>query len=178
MVFPLDYSNVSLRGEPKGLRVVLSERGLWRAGLHLKCKNGCELGAANCCAVTIMASQPDFIEEKCQLEKIIVAMGHKVIFYPKFHCELNYIENFWGAAKQYTRANCNYTWKGLQETLPKGLDSVSLPTIRRFARKAFRYMDIYRKGLTGKAAEHAARKYRSHRRVPDSVFNDININDV
>jgi len=178
MVFPLDYSNVSLRGEPKGLRVVLSERGLWRAGLHLKCKNGCELGAANCCAVTIMASQSDFIEEKCWLEKMVVAMGHKVIFYPKFHCELNYIENFWSAVKQYMHANCNYTWKGLQETLPKGLNSVFLPTIQHFAKKVFHYMDIYCKDLTGKAAEHAARKYRSHRRVPDSVFNDININDV
>ncbi|CAG8668554.1 3373_t:CDS:2, partial [Ambispora gerdemannii] len=31
MVFPLDYPDVSLRGEPKGLRIVLSERGLWRA---------------------------------------------------------------------------------------------------------------------------------------------------
>ena len=78
---------------------MLSERGLWRAGLHLKCKNGCELEATNCCAVTIMASQPDFIEQKCRLEEVIIAMGHKVIFYPKFHCELNYIENFWGAAK-------------------------------------------------------------------------------
>ncbi|CAG8847410.1 38811_t:CDS:1, partial [Gigaspora margarita] len=77
MVFPLDHQDVSLRGQPKGLRVVLSERGLWREGLLKKCKNGCELGATNCCAVTIMSNEPDFLEQKCQLEEIITSRGHK-----------------------------------------------------------------------------------------------------
>jgi hypothetical protein len=34
------------------------------------------------------------------LQEIIEAKGHKVVFYPKFHCELNYIEMYWGAAKR------------------------------------------------------------------------------
>ena len=53
-------------------------------------------------AVRILELQPDFVNQKSLIEETIESHGHKVIFYPKFHCELNFIELFWGAAKQYT----------------------------------------------------------------------------
>jgi len=37
------------------------------------------------------------------LETVILQAGHEVLFYPKFHCELNYIEYYWAALKRYTR---------------------------------------------------------------------------
>ena len=80
---------------------------------------------------------------------------------------------YWGAAKLYMRENCNYTWVGLQQTVPKALDSVPLITIRKYAQKSWRYMDIYRKGITGKMAEFAAKKYKSHHCVPDTIYNEI-----
>ena len=43
------------------------------------------------------------------IQEIIESKGHKVIFYPKFHCELNYIEMYQGAAKRYSQNNCDYT---------------------------------------------------------------------
>jgi len=117
-----------------------------------------------------MSLQPDFMAQKSAIEEVIEQAGHLCIFYPKFHCECNFIEMYWGAAKRYTRENCDYSWGGLQAILDVALDSVDLPTIRRFARKSFRYMDLYRQGVTGKLAEYACKKFRSHRRIPSHTL--------
>jgi hypothetical protein len=58
----------------------------------------------------------------------------------------------------------------LQKTVPEALDSVPLITLHRYARKSWRYMDIYRKDLTGKIAEFVNKKYKTHRRVPDMIM--------
>ena len=124
----------------------------------------------DCCGRKIISLQPDFLAQRSALVEVIEDSGHVCIFFPKFHCELNFIERYWGAAKRYARNNCNYTWSGLQETVPRALDSVDLITIRRFARKTWRYMDLYRHGVTGKLAEYAAKKYISHRRIPEDAW--------
>ena len=79
-----------------------------------------------------------------------------------------------GAAKRHARENCNYSWAGLKQIVPQSLESVPLVTIRKFARKAWRYMDLYQKGIDGKLAEYAVKKYKSHRRIPDEVLEELN----
>ncbi|CAG8778034.1 31646_t:CDS:2, partial [Racocetra persica] len=167
MCFPMDYKIPELREEPKGLREILKERKLWHDEMKLKCKGGCEEGSINCYARTAIANQPDFKAQRRKLEETIILAGHEVIFYPKFHCELNYIENFWGSAKRYLWSHCDYTWEGLKKTVLQALASVPLSEIRR-------YIDAYRKGLTSEAAKYAVKKYQSHRRIPDSILFDIN----
>uniref|UniRef100_U9T1L9 Uncharacterized protein n=2 Tax=Rhizophagus irregularis TaxID=588596 RepID=U9T1L9_RHIID len=49
------------------------------------------------------------------------------------------------------------------------LISVSVTTIRKFARKSWKYMDAYNKGLEGRTAEWAVNKYKSHRRLPENI---------
>ena len=151
-----------------------SNRELWSPNLRLDCRGKC-LNNAQCCARSLLRNQPDFKKQKGLLEETIVAAGHKIIFYPKFHCELNFIENFWGEAKRHAHNNWDLSWKGLVETVPKSLASVSLPTIRRDAQRCFRYKDVYRKNLSSKAAENAVKKYRSHRKVPSSILMDVNV---
>ena len=113
-----------LIGKPKGMKRVLQERGLWRENLKKQCgrqkKNKsnfedrvfqetmehyqarvtdrCEVGKG-CCALRILEAQDDFANEVSLLETLIQQSGHEVIFYPKFHCELNYIEYYWAVLK-------------------------------------------------------------------------------
>ena len=47
----------------------------------------------------ILSLQSDFATQKPLIQEIIESRGHKVIFYPKFHCELNFIEQFWDVTK-------------------------------------------------------------------------------
>jgi len=69
------------------------------------------------------------------LQEVIENLGHKTIFYPKFHPELNLIEMCWGSAKRYAQNNCEYTWIGLQRNVPIALDYFSLVEMRRKVNK-------------------------------------------
>ncbi|KAH8796800.1 hypothetical protein DL96DRAFT_1643617 [Flagelloscypha sp. PMI_526] len=48
----------------------------------------------------ILYNQPDFANQKSQLEILCELRGYKVLFLPKFHCELNFIEQVWGMSNQ------------------------------------------------------------------------------
>lgn len=53
----------------------------------------------NCCMQRVLSLQPDLCTEKPLLQLVIEKAGHKCLFLPKFHCELNPIEMIWGQAK-------------------------------------------------------------------------------
>lgn len=52
-----------------------------------------------CCAKRVLSLQQDFIDEKPLLQTYIEKAGHVCLFFPKFHCELNAIELYWGFGK-------------------------------------------------------------------------------
>ncbi|KAF9506866.1 hypothetical protein BS47DRAFT_1374022 [Hydnum rufescens UP504] len=76
----------------KGMVVILEE--------HAQCPDfKCEKGATNCCCCQLLFNEPDFININSILEAHCQEHGFTVIFLPKFHCELNFIEMCWGFAK-------------------------------------------------------------------------------
>jgi hypothetical protein len=121
-----------------------------------------------------MSQQSDFLAEKSALQNLIEENGHMCMFYLEF----NFIEMYWGATKKYMREHCNYSWKGLQETLPKGLDSIETNIIRKFARKSWRYIQLYRIRLFVKLAEYAVKKFKFHHHIPQDILNQFLIENI
>jgi hypothetical protein len=179
MTFPMEHPEFP--GQLKGMKQVLLERGLWKNGLVMQCKKAkdgsggkCKAGATDCCARRILDLQPDFQEQKSLVQEVIETAGHLCIFLPKFHCELNFIEFFWGAVKKYLRTNCDYTFKTLQDNMPNALASIPIGTIRKWEHRMIRWMEAYRSGLGAKEAqiqvkEFSSRHYTSHRCIPESI---------
>ena len=104
--FYFEDDHVQYPGFFKGMEIIIRERGLWpEGGLRSSCPGfKCPEGQMNCCCRRLLFTQPDFMAQKSALEELITSRGHLCDFYPKFHCELNFIEMYWGAAKLRYRA--------------------------------------------------------------------------
>ncbi|KDQ53649.1 hypothetical protein JAAARDRAFT_136897 [Jaapia argillacea MUCL 33604] len=128
-----------------------------------------------CCCRRLLYNQPDFVNVESRLETMCKARGYQVVFLPKFHCELNFIEQCWGAAKRKYRLNpTSSTEADLERNVVSALDSIPLTQMRKFATRASRFMDAYRKGLNGRQAAWAGKKYRGHRVLPNSILDELN----
>ena len=108
----------------------------------------------------VLGGMQDFKYERTKLEKYRKKKDHRVIFIPKFHCELNPIERVWGEAKRYTRSHCDYIFATLDKTVGPALDSVGIDKIQKYFRKVREYMQAYRDGHSaGPALESAVKSY-------------------
>ena len=124
MQFPGNYHRNGLRGKQKGIKQILVERGLWEVEYRIECpKSKGRLGwlpGRNC--------------QQGQWQVELEARGQRVIFSPKFHCEMNPIDQYWGRDKWYTREFCECTLDGLRTTEPLALEYVPLQWIWPFLR--------------------------------------------
>jgi hypothetical protein len=117
----------------KGMTVILEERGISTEGKLAQCpKFKCKEGATECCCRRMLYNQPDFVNVKSNLELICEARGFKVIFLPKFHCELNFLEQCWGYAKRaYRMCAVSSNEADLEVNVVNSLESVPLESMRR-----------------------------------------------
>lgn len=158
---------------------VLKERKLWPKNgrrsdgfnFLLECpvdsnRTGCK-PEGGCCARTVLSAEPDFQQQKGCLQEELECRGQLVIFYPKFHCELNFIERYWCGCKWYARENCQYTLEGLRETVPEALNSVPSATIHRHYLHCVRIINAYASGAEYGSREFKERVYKAHRQVVD-----------
>jgi len=108
------------------------------------------------------------------------AAGHLCLFLPKYHCECNYIERYWGAVKKYCRRHCGYSLPALIKCLPIALsqtleelpeelrDDPNLPVAplfkqRRWARVSWQYFIEYAKGTAADKVVTAVAALRTKR---------------
>ena len=146
-------------GKPKGAALVLQERGYDTTRMKLE-----EMRR-------ILAEHDDFKNEKCRVDTFLSSCGHRCVFIPKFHCELNPIERVWSQSKRYTRAHTDYTIASLRRSIPEGLKSVSKENIANYVHRCRNYMFAYLEGsaVGGELEErikfYKSVNYTSHRRV-------------
>ena len=68
-------------------------------------------------------------------------------------------------------------WNKCQLWRSRGIEVIFLPKFHcdtvRYARRSRKFMDAYHQGLNGKEATWASKKYRGHRVLPASLFDDL-----
>jgi hypothetical protein len=177
-------------GIQKGLRTILTERGKFKNDQgHNLCKvsRPCldktphserENRTQKCCAFYVLSQEPDFRAQKPWLQEEVEKHGFHIHFYPKYHCELNWIEMIWGWVKSCHRRNCTYSFADLDgnDGLTKTLNErIPLAFVRRVARHSLRYMHFYRVGLEGPELEFAVKKYKGHRSISAAQKEEIKV---
>ncbi|KAG2119722.1 uncharacterized protein F5147DRAFT_564506, partial [Suillus discolor] len=121
-----------------------------------------------------MYSQADFASVRSFLEASCQARGIDVIFLPKFHCELNFIEQCWGYAKRiYQMKDPSSSESVLEQNVIHSLDAVPLSSMRHFATCSARFINAYQKGLNGVKAAWAIKRYRGHCVLPPSIMQEF-----
>lgn len=103
LYFPRNHSRYP--GYFKGMTEILRERGFDAPEkIRAECKGfKCVRGAESCCQRRILFNQPDFASVPSLVERHCAARGYEVLFLPKFHPELNFIEMCWGYGKRLYR---------------------------------------------------------------------------
>ena len=117
----------------KGMAEILSERG--PTGLPRECPGFCcrnDPSKVDCCTQKALYTQPDFQLQENTLKELVHSHGHKCIFYPKFHCKLNFIEQVWGEAKQlFHLMPCPRNEQELEQNAVSCLDNIPMELIQR-----------------------------------------------
>src|SRR5580692_748681 len=116
----------------KGMEQIIRKCGLLpEEGLPVKCAGRKHPeGQASCCCHYVLYTQPDFVSQKPLLQEHIESRGHLCDYYPKYHCELNFIEQYWGAAKlRFRIAGRAKTIEEMQRKTLRCLDDTPLEQI-------------------------------------------------
>ena len=116
----------------------------------------------------MLRSTHSHTEQEEWLTEVVKGCGYQIIFFPKFHCELNFIEMFRGWMKSYHRRHCAYNYNHLKSNLPGIiLNEMPIAFVRRTARHYYRFMGGYRQGLDGPVLDYTMKKCGGNRRIPD-----------
>lgn len=78
-------------------------------------------------------SQSDFTLQKSHFKEYVTSWGHICDFYPKFHCKLNFIEQYWDVAKFWYRSSqCTCNMEAMERNVIECINDIPLLQIQRF----------------------------------------------
>ena len=118
----------------KGMATILTERGFFKeATLNAQCKDfKCPNDRIDCCCRRFLFNQPDFTAVESTLETRCKEHGFPALFLPKFHPELNPIEQCWCRAKlMYREFPPSPKEVVMHSYVVDTLDAISLKHIRQ-----------------------------------------------
>ena len=125
----------------------------------------------------LLKDHPAFYDVS-KLELLGEKYNVKVIFCPKYHCELNPIEGLWCFQKGYVRKRTNQKFENMKELIKESRNDfeekkVSNKLIRRFWRVLYAYknkmtyIDVMKTYFSGKSKE----KIEAHRKISNCLIN-------
>ena len=80
------------------------------------------------------------------------------------------LSKYWGWCKYHYREHPKANFAEAKERAIEVLNSCPPNVIRRFINRSWRFIDAYKKGLTGEAAGWVVRKQKSHRSVSEAAM--------
>ena len=114
---------------------ILEERGYKDTG-KTKAQCGkkftdCHEGSATCCRHQMLYNKPDLKIVNSNLEADMKACGFKILFLPKFHCELNVIKQRWVMQSGIMNISHSLQEDVFEQNIVQALDEVSSISMRR-----------------------------------------------
>ena len=140
-------------GRPKGMKMVLQERGVDTKGMNAQKMR------------ETLSKYLDFASSKTIVQDKIEAWGHVCMFFPKFHYELNTSERNWCHAKKHSRKYSNGSITRLWKIVPEALDTCTPELTESFLEKVGITLELIVKDNTFWNVDKAVKQYKSHRKV-------------
>ncbi|OAX33907.1 hypothetical protein K503DRAFT_869249 [Rhizopogon vinicolor AM-OR11-026] len=130
--------------------------------------------STNCCMAHLLSQQEDFMNQPSMLETLIKKAGYECIFLPKFHCELNTIEMYWGWCKYRYREVPKKTFEDAKRCAEEQFDACPTEVIRRFIKRSWSFMSAYRLGHR-KSTGMGSAEAKEHRQVSQRAMMSIEV---
>ncbi len=150
-------------GVQKGVKTILTERGKWDQRLNLKCKECNPDAKFACCARRLLSLEDDFQKQLGWLEETAALLKVLILFFPKLHCELNFIEMIWGYESS-PQKNMHIFIQGFGGSAPGNASNWNF--INFFKKFLHALSAILGRSYHGPLLDYAMKKYKGHRHIP------------